>query len=791
MKIQCACGAKYAFDITPEMTENPVRFVCQNCGLDSSDYVNGLIRQELGLGTPAAPPPPAVPIPVATPRLQVAHAAEPSGPTAEIAAGSQAPQFCLKHRGELCTEHCMVCQKPICPKCMELFGYVCSPLCKARAEAKKIKVPVYAGQKTVVEAQFWRKTGKISSAIAAVAVALLGFWCWYAWFGSIPHPVFSVRYAEAAYSGQSRLCGKNQLVFLHGGTLARYDISSKKEIWSHQLIDPQLIKDAVAKEGGDAQVVAALGKMDMNQFIKRGMEEELQLQVDGSNVWVGTPDKLTHYDWDAGKVLQEIPLAGGFGELASQGGELLMMGESETGQPLILRVNPATGESRVEEIGPSGKSTVAMARNAIGTMVVASAGGAGGSPTAGLPLVPGASAGKPLDPGKVAEQAQSLPLPARIALPALLASSMHQERIMQEANDESDDSRPRPPRGALASPTTNQLQSVERYSLIPSPYGFVQFSTRLLESRIVTREAMKAPPARSALDSGNLNVTRTADVANEILNEMQRNRGGGTVEEDESRYQVAIRRPDSTGGADWTGEVVGPPALFPLKTVNVLAAGKTVIVFDKTNKKLWQATLAYSVMNGAGAFGGENTRFGEGPCVERGDSLYVFDQAVLTAFDVATGNVRWRLPSVGIIGLFFDDKGMMYVNSTTASPENIKYSRQIDINQTTEAILLKIDPKTGKTLWSVKPGGFISYLSGKYIYAVYVHQSDADEEAAAALTGITPHPPFIHIRRLSPGNGQIMWDYYQERAPLNVQFNGNMIELVFKKEVQVLKFLSL
>ena len=82
---------------------------------------------------------------------------------------------------------------------------------------------------------------------------------------------------------------------------------------------------------------------------------------------------------------------------------------------------------------------------------------------------------------------------------------------------------------------------------------------------------------------------------NEILNEMQRSRGGGTVQEDESLYQVSLRRPDSTGAADWTGEVTGPPALFPLKTVNVLAAGKTLIVFDKTNKKLWQATLTYNV----------------------------------------------------------------------------------------------------------------------------------------------------------------------------------------------------
>jgi outer membrane protein assembly factor BamB len=313
---------------------------------------------------------------------------------------------------------------------------------------------------------------------------------------------------------------------------------------------------------------------------------------------------------------------------------------------------------------------------------------------------------------------------------------------------------------------------------------------------MVTHEAMKAPPKKSALDSGDINVTKTADVANEILNEMQRNRGGGTVGEDESRYQVAIRRPDSTEAADWTSEVVGPPELFPLKTVNVLTAGKTAIVFDKTNKKLWQATLAYSVMNGAGAFGeaafgGENTQFGEGPCVERGNTLYVFDQAVLTAFDLATGNVRWRLPSVGIVGLFFDDQGMMYVNSTTASPENIKYARQIDISQKTAAILLKIDPRTGKKLWSMEPGGFISYLSGKFIFTVQSYDPGEDADSGmAAVAGITPSPPYLKIRRINPGNGQVMWDYYQERAPLDVRFSGNMIELVFKKEVQVLKFLS-
>src|SRR6266487_916589 len=53
MKLQCACGAKYAFEVQPEMLSKPVQFVCPSCGLDSSAFVNQLVQQELGV----APPP--------------------------------------------------------------------------------------------------------------------------------------------------------------------------------------------------------------------------------------------------------------------------------------------------------------------------------------------------------------------------------------------------------------------------------------------------------------------------------------------------------------------------------------------------------------------------------------------------------------------------------------------------------------------------------------------------------------------------------------------------------------
>jgi outer membrane protein assembly factor BamB len=292
----------------------------------------------------------------------------------------------------------------------------------------------------------------------------------------------------------------------------------------------------------------------------------------------------------------------------------------------------------------------------------------------------------------------------------------------------------------------------------------------LIEKRVVARKAMRDPPKRSVLD-GDVNVTQSFDVANEILNDIQRMRGGDTVLEDESRYLVTVRPLNGRIPA-WSGEVAGPPLFYPLHSVNVLAAGKTVTVLDKSNRKLWQATLTHNVPARIESLTGEDSPFGEGPCVERGDRLFVYDEAVLTAFELRTGTAHWRLPTVGVMGLFFDEEGMLYVNSTTASLDNLKYSKQIDVTQTTAPVVFKIDPKAGKMLWSVQPRGFISAVSGKFIYAV------------------TSDGTFIKMRRLNPKTGRVMWEYLDQRAPISVQFHQNSIQLVFPREVQVLKFLS-
>lgn len=288
MKIQCACGAKYAFDATPEMLQNPVTFVCPGCGLDSSDFVNELIRREFAGQVSPAPPA------TETPRLKIARTEAQSSARVEATpAAPAATEYCPKHPHELAVHHCVVCGKPMCHQCMSLFGHVCSPFCRARAEAQNLEVPVFAGQKTVAAARHWRKAGLITRLAAVLVLGGFGFWVWYAWVGSVPHAVLSVRFDSVAYTGESRLCGTNQIVFLHGGTLARYDIRSGKEVWSQVLVTPQQIADAVAR-GNRLQPTdrdqPRIPQSQLEEWAIRDLEGSLQLHVSGENVWVAAPE---------------------------------------------------------------------------------------------------------------------------------------------------------------------------------------------------------------------------------------------------------------------------------------------------------------------------------------------------------------------------------------------------------------------------------------------------------------------------------------------------------------------
>jgi len=125
------------------------------------------------------------------------------------------------------------------------------------------------------------------------------------------------------------------------------------------------------------------------------------------------------------------------------------------------------------------------------------------------------------------------------------------------------------------------------------------FQKKLLEEKNRrARAAMKAPPKKIRArwrgerrqDRRDRQRTSQRDAA-----QRRRRHGHGRRKPLSSHRPPAGMRPPLRIGA---AKSPGRPQLFVLKTVNVIAAGKTVIVLDKSNKKLWQATLTYPVGGG-------------------------------------------------------------------------------------------------------------------------------------------------------------------------------------------------
>jgi len=670
---------------------------------------------------------------------------------------------------------------------MVLFGYVCSPHCKEKADLQGIEVPAFEGQRDAVEGKRWRKIGLVATTIGAVIVAILGTWFWYAWFGSTPKPVVTLRFEdESAMSGMSAVCGEEQMVFLHGDKLSRYDLKANQQIWLRHVLDKKKLGEAAAAEVKEMQADAAKGEhfgkipsveKHTKEMIRRA-EESLQLRVQGQNIWVTDGEKVKRYDWNSGEPKQEVEFDGDFSSAVLRGDHLEFREQVGDARLSITRFNLASGKVETDEIG----AKTAAPQMSLSALIAAA--GNGGTPATG--------GAKGLNPQQLGATVANASLPGKLAAPATISVALRQQEAL-DAMEEMDADVPTGGGTGLSEEEMDKFLFMEHSELIPTEQGFVQVTSQMKEKNIVVRSAAKAAPKKSALD-GPVNAAATMDIANELLNEMSRNSGADLVREDHSKYRVRIHLGGGKEISDWEGEVVGTPELYPQKTVNVLVGGKTLIVLDQQNKKKWESALNYPV-SGEGSFLelDRAERRGLGPVVERVDALYVFDQGVLSAFELGSGNARWRLPSVGITSMFFDDEGMIYLNTTTASPDKIKYSRQIDVNDNTGDIVLKLDSKNGKEIWKHSMGGNIAYLSGKYIYTLsYTMPRDDDDEYDENLAALgLESKPYIRIRRISPKNGRVLWDHYQPRGALDIQIHDNTFQLVLKKEVQVLKFLSL
>ncbi|HNQ72830.1 MAG TPA: PQQ-binding-like beta-propeller repeat protein [Verrucomicrobiota bacterium] len=789
MKIVCDCGVKYAFDVTEDNRHSPVTFTCPNCGRDLSGRINQLIRdgfaapkheEAAGAGAVSSPSPTPQRPPL---RIQLPSPTGSPQPVAPAPVG----RGCARHPAEAITQQCCVCGKGLCAKCARLFDGCCSPLCKARAGLSGREGD--AGARGAGAKSGRRRRFALLVKLGLFLVLLiLGAWLWYVGWGSRPRPMLTLRFDDdPAGAGTSVLAAEQQVIFLHGSKLGRCDLATKTQVWRQSVLDEKAIRDQAEQEIRGMQAMAAEGQASgtipsLDQRIqdrRRAAERALELRVFGHSIWVGNGGSARQFDWATGRVRREVAFAGNLNEARLQNGQLEIAQAMGAAAMQVTRLDLVDGKLTTEQIG-----TVATGAGRGSATAPATS---GESPRATASAVGTASA--PLSAQELGGRVADSSTPGKLAAPATIAVARRQQEADRLLAGDDDGQRA----GNHTVGSTPEPALTGDVTVLPAGTGFIGMTVRLLQRNIVSRSAMRAAPARSALN-GQLSAGATADAANELLNEMARNAGEDKVEEDQSRYRVRLHRFAAGAVPDWEGEVTGAPELYPQSTVNVLIAGTSLIVLDQHNHLRWESRLMYPIAEaGVVAASRSVRRYGSGPVVEHGQTLYVFDQGVLSAFDLATGTARWRLPSVGVTGVFFDDAGALYVNTTTASPERIQYARQIDVNERTGNLTLKLDANTGRERWRYAGGGWLAYVAGRYLYAVdYTpprEEGDADQQTWAAW-GLEA-APHLNIRRLNPKNGRVIWDYYQPRGAWDVQMHDNLLLLVLKREVQILKFLTL
>ena len=603
---------------------------------------------------------------------------------------------------------------------MEVFGYVCSAFCKGKAEDQGIAIPVYAGQRDLAGKRQWKKIVWTISIIAILVVGSLSAWTWYVWVGSVPKVSYAAKLAETGYSGRVALVPEKQMVALHGGTVIRHDMKAKKEVWSSPLVEKVKIA-----EKGKAEYAVLKARHDKVEAEGGETDELPTLEEFISRMERVSADAMRlHVNGQRIWVSSPEKVAQLDWQTGKATKEILL-------DPPADKVICSGDELAAIASKVSGGKTVTYVNLASGESRTDEIGGLStGSGSKGRPVASGASnAAASARSGQVTTRSNSTvrtpaaATPSRLARPALAAASANQQRALAEAKDT----------GAAASPTPTVASADPNFvNAIPSKDGLL---------------LMTAKPAAGV-----------------------------------NRHEISIRR---LAGSDsgWTTETTGFPILLSLETVNVLLSSRTMQVFDRSGKKLWETQLENSLSGGVAP---DEIDFwaspGAGPCVERGDALYAYDNNTLLAFDLASGNSRWKTSAGGISGLYFDDAGSIYGNAASPNATGGDQSRDL---------VFKFDAKTGNILWKADREGAVTYVSGKFVYTTEWEREREEDQQLIKVETIFDVPPHIRIKRLDPLNGRIMWSHYQKRMPLDVRFDKNSIQILFKKEMQYLKFLSL
>ena len=328
--------------------------------------------------------------------------------------------------------------------------------------------------------------------------------------------------------------------------------------------------------------------------------------------------------------------------------------------------------------------------------------------------------------------------------------------------------------GRPAEPVTQPL----RTELSAAGGLLLQCDVRLVEKKIAERVIAGGPS--SALEEADSKTAtgwgKDAAVYAQALDaDAAREDTGGRERTDESVYQLVLNRPLDAGLPEVRVTIRGHADIFSTRTLDLITAGRTLLAFDHTSKKLWESTLASPIANPDSADAASTdatTATPARPCLEAGGRLYFFDSAFLTAFDRATGQPAWRVPLSGIRRLQLGDGGALY--ASTGGGEL--------------PLILKVDAPSGKILWRVEKYQDC-IVSGGQVYATRETRNSED-----VVNAVFDRSKAIQCRwklyKLSASQGQPQWEWFQTRRPQQLHAEGRKVALLFDDELQVVKSLA-
>ncbi len=342
-------------------------------------------------------------------------------------------------------------------------------------------------------------------------------------------------------------------------------------------------------------------------------------------------------------------------------------------------------------------------------------------------------------------------------------------------------------RAFLTSPGGDREANVQTFR---AEFGgqLVRADIRLLERRLKARDTVNPVTEKKltqtiSQSAGNSNEELVA-ISKLMANDAQRLMGGeGREMLDDSTYEVTLRNPFDPAAPAWKGQLRGRVQIVSKPHLNFLTAGTQLFAFTPDNKKIWEATL--------GAPLAIRECDAEHPCepwLEAGSTLYFADGAFLTSFDIASGRVQWRLPSIGIRKLQLDADGNLYVACDNLPADSLYYALDADSSLASPSVM-KVSAPDGRILWQADKYQDV-WVSGKDVYAFRELHNAADFQNAVFDRSKVVEAR-TKIYKLKRSDGKMMWKWFQPRRPRAVVADKKYVTLLFGDELQVIHSISL